>query len=202
MPASQVFASGTQTAVITTEHSLSAPAIPGAFTLAVDLSNMAAGDAVELRVKQKVLTGGTLQTVYYQRFMNAQAEPYLIAFSELLDADLGATFTLKQIAGTGRNFDWKVLYDPQLVLASSVNDAGATTTAFIGAAGLSATDDFYKGSALCFVGGTLKDIARKISGYTGATKSFAFSGAAGTTDAAWPTAPANGDAFVIVGRIG
>lgn len=76
----------------------------------------------------------------------------------------------------------------------SVNDAAATTTAFIGSAGLSATNDFYNGSVLVFTSGTLAGLARKITDYVGATKTI-------TVADAWPSAPANGSTFLILGRM-
>lgn len=77
--------------------------------------------------------------------------------------------------------------------SGSVNDAGASTTVFIGDSSLSAVDDFYNGSVLVFTSGTMR-IARRITDYTGATKTFTF----GT---AFPAAPANGVTFDIIGRI-
>ncbi len=76
----------------------------------------AAGDAVELRVYQMVLTGTTRRCAYFQNFMDAQGgdDTYpRIAVSvpisnELTDAG-ALRFTMKQTAGTGRIFPWKVL---------------------------------------------------------------------------------------------
>lgn len=108
--------SGTQTAVISTEHTLLDVAVAGTFTFHVDLVNLAALDIVELRVYQIVLTGGTRRCVYFQSYTDQQGGDNTyprIAISvpisnELTDAG-AVRFTLKQTAGTGRNFDWKVL---------------------------------------------------------------------------------------------
>lgn len=105
--------SGTQTASIATEHTLLDVAVAGTFTLHVDMINMAAGDVVELRIYQMVLTSGTRRVVYYQSFMNALPTDNMIQISvpisnELTDAG-ALRFTLKQTVGTGRNFPWKVL---------------------------------------------------------------------------------------------
>jgi hypothetical protein len=88
------------------------------------------------------------------------------------------------------------------VIDSSVNDAGPAVGDFDAASGLSASDDFYNGAVLVFTSGTLRGISRKISDYTGSTRNFAFTGATGTADAPFPTAPANADTFEILGRIG
>lgn len=77
----------------------------------------------------------------------------------------------------------------------SVNDAGPTTGGFAGSAGLSGTDHFYEGSVMVFTSGVNAGApGRRISGYVGGTKSFTFA-------VPWITAPANGDAFIIIGRI-
>ena len=52
-------ASGNQTAVVTTEHTLATIATDGTFVLSVDTSEMVLGDELELRAKVKVTSGGT-----------------------------------------------------------------------------------------------------------------------------------------------
>ena len=107
------YASGTQTAVIGTEHFLSSPNVAGTFTLHVDTVNLAAGDLLELRVYQIVLTGGTARVAYFAAFADAQATDDLIKISVPVSNELTDTnalrFSLKQTSGTGRDFAWKVL---------------------------------------------------------------------------------------------
>lgn len=105
--------SGTQTATIGTEHTLLDVAVAGTFTLHVDVNALAAGDTLELRVYQIVLTGGTRRVAYKEARYNAQPSDDQIVISvptsnELTDAG-ALRFTLKQTAGTGRSFPWKVL---------------------------------------------------------------------------------------------
>lgn len=105
--------SGTQTAVINTEHTLLDIAVAGSFLLVVDKINMALNDTLELRWYQIVLTGGTRRVAYLGTYYNAQSADDMIGISvpisnELADAG-SLRATLKQTAGTGRNFDWKVL---------------------------------------------------------------------------------------------
>ncbi len=76
----------------------------------------------------------------------------------------------------------------------SVNDAGATTTVWIGDSGLSAIDDFYNGAQLVFVSGALAGVMERVSDYVGATRTF-------TMDHAFPASPANADQFVILGKV-
>lgn len=104
---------GTQLATIGTEHTLLDVAVAGTFTLHVDKINMAGGDALELRVYQIVLTGGTRRVVYKGSWIGVQDADDMIAISipisnELADAG-SLRFTLKQTSGTGRNYPWKVL---------------------------------------------------------------------------------------------
>lgn len=106
-------ASGTQTAVIGTEHFVTSPAVAGTFTFHVDTNALAAGDILELRVYSIVLTGGTSRVTYVARWAGVQPADDLIKISvpisnELTDAN-SLRFSLKQIAGTGRAFPWKVL---------------------------------------------------------------------------------------------
>jgi hypothetical protein len=106
-------ASGTQTATVTTEHFLSSPNVAGTFTLHVDTVNMAAGDVLELRIYQMVLTGGTQRVAYFARYDGAQPTDDLIKISVPISNELTDTnalrFSLTQTTGTGRNYPWKVL---------------------------------------------------------------------------------------------
>jgi hypothetical protein len=107
------YASGTQSATVTTEHFLSSPNAAGTYTLHVDTVNMASGDILELRVYQMVLTGGTQRVAYYARYDGAQPTDDLIKISVPISNELTDTnalrFSLLQVAGTGRSFPWKVL---------------------------------------------------------------------------------------------
>lgn len=107
------FASGTQTATVGTEHFLSSPNVAGVYTLHIDLNAMASGDVVEVRVYQMVLTAGTQRVAQIFYLTDAQSTDGKILISdpignELTDAN-SLRFSLKQTAGTGRSFPWKVL---------------------------------------------------------------------------------------------
>jgi len=104
-------ATGTQTATINTEHTLDDVALAGVFVLEVDTNNLASGDTLELRLYVITLTGGTRRVAYYDLFNGAQTDPIKISVpvpNELTDAG-SVRATLKQTAGTGRSFPWKVL---------------------------------------------------------------------------------------------
>ena len=106
-------ATGTQTATITTEHFLTSPNVAGTFTLHVDTNAMVAGDTLELRVYQMVLTAGTQRVAYFQIYTDEQAADDKIKISVPISNELTDTnalrFSLKQTTGTGRAFPWKVL---------------------------------------------------------------------------------------------
>lgn len=108
-----LFASGTQTATVTTEHFLSSPNEAGVYTFHLDTVNMAAGDILELRIYQMILTGGTQRVAYLATYQGAQPTDDLIKISVPISNDLtdanALRFSLKQTFGTGRDFPWKVL---------------------------------------------------------------------------------------------
>lgn len=98
---------------MTTEHTLLDVAIAGTFTLHVNTVNMAAGDQLELRVYQIILTGDTREVAYFSSWNDAQPADDRIKISvpisnELTDAG-SLRFTLKQTLGTGRVFKYKIL---------------------------------------------------------------------------------------------
>jgi hypothetical protein len=79
------------------------------------------------------------------------------------------------------------------LITSSVDDSTPTSSSFAGASGLSTSNDFYNNGILIFTSGTLAGIAREITDYVGSTLTF--------TTSAFPVSPANGDSFMIIGRV-
>jgi hypothetical protein len=100
-----VDSSGSQTATVTTEHTLATPTTNATYVLSVDTVNLVNGDMVELRCYDKV--DGTnyalMWKATYQHIQigNAKASPPIAVTTQ-------AKFTLKQTAGTGRVFPWSV----------------------------------------------------------------------------------------------
>lgn len=100
--------SGTQTAVVNTEHTLDTVDGAGVYVFIADTAAMVNGDTVELRIYGKVLSAGTERMIYSSSFQHQQADP--IKLSPPVPTDLAdLRFTLKQVAGTARNFPWKTL---------------------------------------------------------------------------------------------
>ena len=107
-------ASGTQTAVIGTEHTLSDLTAPFAvFQALVDVINMQAGDTTELRIYTKVLSTGGLDSAIYQQLIGAPTgNGDQVQISVPVVSDKEIKFTLKQTAGVGRSYAWKVVSIP------------------------------------------------------------------------------------------
>lgn len=107
--ANTIEASGTQTAVINTEHSLHTDSDAKTFVLLVDLNNLVAGEFVELRVKAMVLSGGTRRLMYYGCF-TFQDEKIVASIPIPAPGHTdGVEFSLKQVTGVGRAFPWSVV---------------------------------------------------------------------------------------------
>lgn len=98
--------SGTQTAVIGTEHVLYNPTTFKYFTGYVDLTNLTANDIVEIRVYLIVKTAGSYIQYFVGTYTGVQTNPLL--YLPTLPSDIGWKLTLKQTVGTGRTFDYKV----------------------------------------------------------------------------------------------
>ncbi len=107
------FATGTTTPTVGAENFLSSPNVVGTFTFHIDTVNMVAGDVLEIRVYQIIITGGTTRVAYLQRYADAQSVDDLIKISVPISNDLTDTnslrFSINQTKGTQRAFPWKVL---------------------------------------------------------------------------------------------
>jgi hypothetical protein len=105
--ARSVLDSDTQAASIGVEHTLIDDTTHSGSVLDgyVDVSNLAAGDAVDITVYMMLLSGG-LAIAYKDTFIGVQDKKiiYIPSVTEPAEYKL----TLKQTTGTGRNFDWIV----------------------------------------------------------------------------------------------
>lgn len=110
-----LYASGTQTATIGTEHFVSSPNAVGTYIFIIDLNAMQDGDFLEVRIYQMVLTSGTSRPFDVYTFQDAQPADQQIWMSIPMANDLTDTnslrFSIKQTlpSGGGRNFPYKVL---------------------------------------------------------------------------------------------
>ncbi len=106
MPTS--IANGTLTAD-GTEQDLATDTANKNYVLAVDIANLVNGEAVELRLYTKCLTGGTERLAFMATYVNAQGEP--MKYSIPVPADISLRATLKQTAYVTayKAFPWKLL---------------------------------------------------------------------------------------------
>jgi len=99
-------ADGSQTAVISTEHTLATITDAGSYVLGVDVSNLALGDKLTLRIKTKVRSAGTTRTTYIANYANLQSTLNILSIPIASPHEFVAT--LEQTAGTGRAYNWEV----------------------------------------------------------------------------------------------
>lgn len=100
--------SGTQTATISTEHTLGTPQTDDEVYVArVNVTNMAAGDELKVRCYVKVVAAGALALWQEVVLSGVQTE-------KVLDLDpVGSVhsfeFRILQSAGTGRSYEWSIM---------------------------------------------------------------------------------------------
>lgn len=97
----------TQTATPGTDHDLVTHSGAGTFVLLVDATNLAAGEALTLRLQAKVLSGGSLTLVDEVVFRGGQGAPFLQSVAVVSLYELRAQ--LRQDGGTGRAFPWNLV---------------------------------------------------------------------------------------------
>lgn len=97
---------GSQTAVISTEHTLSTITDAGSYVLGVDMSNMVLGDKLTLRIKTKIRSVGTTRTTYIANYANNQGTFNTLSIPIASPHEFIAT--LEQTDGTGRTFNWEI----------------------------------------------------------------------------------------------
>lgn len=101
--------SGSQTATVTTEHTLATITDAGTYQLAVDMANLASGDIVEFRAKTKARTGDTTRVCYGPHtFVGDTLGEEVVFLSVPIVSPHELVFTLTQTDGTGRAFPWSV----------------------------------------------------------------------------------------------
>jgi hypothetical protein len=100
-------ASGTQTATLDTEHTLTTITDAGVYVLKVDTANLANGETLRLRIYTKCLSDGTERLAYEAIYKHAQGVP--MKYSVPVAENISFRATLLQSGGTGRNYPWAIL---------------------------------------------------------------------------------------------
>ena len=108
-----LFAGSTTVSVIGVGVTMTAVNETGVYTWHVDTVNMAAGDDLNLKVFQTVLTGGTARVAYDMTYYGAQPFADVIKISVPIGNDLTDTTSLacvlNQTFGTSRSYPNKIL---------------------------------------------------------------------------------------------
>ena len=97
---------GSQTAVISTEHTLDTITTDGTFVIGIDTNAMVLGDKLTLKVKLKVRSAGTTRLAYTANYAHVQGEQVKLSIPVASTNEI--VFTLEQTAGTGRAFPWEI----------------------------------------------------------------------------------------------
>lgn len=101
-------ASGTQTTSVGTEQTLQTDTTNGTYYFETDLTNMAIGDIIELRIYTMTLSGGTMHLAWKSTY--GPVPPFTaIAPSPPQPSDQSLKVSIKQTAGTARSVPWKLL---------------------------------------------------------------------------------------------
>lgn len=101
-----VKAAGSQLTVLSTEHTLLDTTDPGTYALVVNLTPLALGDTVVLRIYGRAAVANT-PLAFLQAYSNALGTPLSQSFHII--APYGAKFTITQTAGSVRTFEWVVV---------------------------------------------------------------------------------------------
>lgn len=105
-----VVGSGSQACTISTEHSLDTETTAGSFVLLLDVSPLVEGatpDILVVKLKRKVLTGGTVRTYEFPAVVGSQVNP--IWESPPWTSMFSSEVTITQTQGTGRTIDWQLV---------------------------------------------------------------------------------------------
>ena len=97
---------GTQVAVLTTEHTLATVTDAGTYQLVVDAALLVNGETLTLRIYGKALSGGTERLEQEANFSHGMTIKLLKSIPIVSPDYFKAT--LEQNGGTGRSFPWAV----------------------------------------------------------------------------------------------
>lgn len=90
-----------------TEQVLTTDTSNKTYVFAIDTNAMANADQIEIKIKTKILSGGTERIAYSVQYANVQGEPQ--KYSMPVPENISISVTLKRIAGTDRAYPWKLL---------------------------------------------------------------------------------------------
>ncbi len=97
--------STTEYSLVNNSTTLASITDDGVYQVFVDLFNLAVGDEYEIKIKEKVTSGGTQRTLYTAYQDGDIDEPFVTPSLILLH---GWDVTMKKIAGTDRLISWSI----------------------------------------------------------------------------------------------
>lgn len=103
-------AEGTQNTNVGSEDSLSAQTNAGTYVLKLNVSNLAADEVLEVRLKEKVLTGDSVAVVYFASLVGPFGADDTVQCSLPVMSPYGVTATIKQLNGSTRAVKWQLSY--------------------------------------------------------------------------------------------
>lgn len=77
------------------------------YVLMLDLTNLANGDKLRVRIKTKAASAGSELVAFDVTYAHAQGEP--LKFSPPIPNPYSASFTMQLVAGTNRSIPWAIL---------------------------------------------------------------------------------------------
>lgn len=90
-----------------TEQTLVTDTTGRVYVACFDLSALAGGDTLEIRVYTKIRSGGTSRVAYLAAYQNAQSQPQ--KYSPPIPANIEVKVTMKLTAGSNRSVPWCLL---------------------------------------------------------------------------------------------
>lgn len=95
----------TEYSLVNNSTTLASSTDVGVYQVFIDFSNMAAGDEYEIKIKEKIISGGTQRAIYTATLDGAQGSPFVTPTLVLMH---GWDVTLDKILGTDRSISWSI----------------------------------------------------------------------------------------------
>lgn len=102
-----VESASTATSIIGSPVTLAAPTSSHVRTVAVDLTNLAAGEVIQISALAPLKLAGTAILIEQQFFTGAVAKPNTQIIACLMP--YGGSFTINQTSGSPRTYDWFIM---------------------------------------------------------------------------------------------
>lgn len=97
--------SSTEYSLVANSTSLTSSTDVGVYQIFIDTSAMASGDEYEIKVKEKIISTGSQQTIYTAVLDGAQSNPFVTPSLVLM---LGWDVTMDLVSGSARSISWSI----------------------------------------------------------------------------------------------